>query len=84
MARTEGLKIGEWFSETRARQALLVLVDLAYVQQGYHRVQLAPEFVGIPGRDRASAVSSSGPIIAEGPRATIADVLFSISAKSPS
>ena len=81
VAHTDGLKIGEWFSETRARQALLVLVDLAYVQQGYHRVQLAPEFVGIPGPVDAVGGVIIRPVIAEGPRATVGDVIFSLGDK---
>ena len=81
VARTEGLKVGQWFSEARARQALIGLVDLAYVQQGYHRVQLAPEFIGTPGLNDTEGGVIVRPVITEGPRATIAEIVFDLGEK---
>jgi outer membrane protein assembly factor BamA len=76
LAKEKALQVGEWFSEARATTALHRLVDLAYVQQGSHRAQVAPEFIGTPGRNADEGGVIIRPNITEGPRATVADILF--------
>jgi len=81
LAKEKALLAGEWFSEARATAALHRLVDLAYVQQGYHRAQVAPEFIGTPGRTTDEGGVIMRPNITEGPRATIADIVFDLGEK---